>query len=349
MSEPREPDAKHRAKVSLLRRALTARGRSLEITKAGWLFIVLTLAVGFAAINSGSNLLHVLFGCQLGMIIASGILSESMVQRARVKRKLASPLYAGRPGALEIELANGGRRGDMLAVSVEDDDRYVDLGSTGPVFSVAVSPGTPTRLHTTVTMPRRGRHLLPPTVVATRFPFGLFVKRRDVPRGAEVLVYPSIHPVEAREVREQARGEGDAAAGLDARAGEIYGLDQYREGDDLRRIAWGATARLGRTVVYEFESHGEREAWLSLSPGRTGEPGFEHRVEEVASLAVALLRDGRVATGLRYGGDVLIPPGVGPAHERRLLDALAVIGHDPDRGAEAGEATGSAATWEAAA
>ncbi len=175
-------------------------------------------------------------------------------------------------------------------------------------------------------MPRRGRHTLPPAVVATRFPFGLFVKRRDIRQNPEVLVYPAIHPVDPRTVRDSARGEGDAAAGVDARSGEIYGLDQYREGDDLRRIAWGATARLGRTVVYEFESHGEREAWLALAPGAAGDPSFEQRVEDVASLAVALLRDGGVATGLRYGGEVLVPPGVGPAHERRMLDVLATIG-----------------------
>ena len=65
-----------------MRRFLSARGRSLEIAKAGWLFIVITLAVGFAAINTASNLLHALFGVQLGLIVASGALSERMVSRA---------------------------------------------------------------------------------------------------------------------------------------------------------------------------------------------------------------------------------------------------------------------------
>src|SRR5262245_24465994 len=106
-------------KIPLIRRMLTARGRSLEITKAGWLFIVLTLAVGFAAINSGANLLHVLFGCQIGLILASGVLSENMVQRARVQRRATSALHAGSRGALAIELRNHSPRGDMISVSVE--------------------------------------------------------------------------------------------------------------------------------------------------------------------------------------------------------------------------------------
>ena len=121
---------------------LTARGRSLEITKAGWLFIVLTLAVGFAAINSGANLLHVLFGCQIGLIIASGMLSESMVRRAEVHRRVASPLHAGSRGALVVELRNHSARGDMISVSVEDDDRIEAPDRTEPVFAVAVAGGS---------------------------------------------------------------------------------------------------------------------------------------------------------------------------------------------------------------
>ena len=58
-------------------------GNNIEITKAGYLFIALALAIGFAAINSGSNLLHIIFGVQLGVVVASGMLSERMVSRAR--------------------------------------------------------------------------------------------------------------------------------------------------------------------------------------------------------------------------------------------------------------------------
>ena len=304
---------------------LTARGRSLEITKSGWLFIVLTLAVGFAAINSGANLLHVLFGCQIGLIIASGLLSESMVRRARVHRRVASPLHAGTRGALIVELRNESARGDMISVSVEDDDRLDSPDTTEPVFTVAVPGGAATTLHTSVTMHRRGRHALPKAVVATRFPFGLFVKRRDLRAREQVLVYPRVHPVDAGLLREVRTGQGEAR-GSRARAGEFYGLAEFREGEELRRIHWPATARIGRAVVQEFEARGEAELVLHLQPGVAGEPSFESEIEELASQVVALLREGRVATGLRYGGRLVVEPGVGPAHERRLLEFLALVG-----------------------
>jgi uncharacterized protein (DUF58 family) len=323
MAEPRRA-----RKVPLIRRMLTARGRSLEITKAGWLFIVLTLAVGFAAINSGANLLHVLFGCQIGLILASGVLSENMVQRARVSRRATSALHAGSRGALAIELRNHSPRGDMISVSVEDDDREQVEDHCEPVFAVAVPGGSAATLHTTVTMQRRGLQPLPKAVVATRFPFGLFVKRMDLLTDERVLVYPRVFPIDPDALPFARTGEGEAL-GARSRAGEFHGLAEYRPGEELRRIHWPATARLGRPVVQEFEARGEAELMLELGPGRTGDEAFERAVERVASEALALLRAGRVAIGLRHGDERAIEPGVGPAHERRLLEFLALVGDPP--------------------
>jgi uncharacterized protein (DUF58 family) len=320
--------AERTKKPPLLRRLLSARGRNLEITKAGWLFILLTLAVGFAAINSGSNLLHVVFGCQIGLIVASGVLSESMVQRAQVARTVESSMHAGAPAALRVQLRNDARRGDLLAVSVEDDDQKTGWGTTRPVFSLALNAGKSATLGSQVVMPRRGKHRLPPAVVATRFPFGLFIKRRELPRGAEILVYPTVKPIELRGPDLSRTGDGESAAGIVARTGEFLGLREYREGDDLHRIHWPATARLSKTVVSEYESQGLSEHWVDLEPGVTGTDRFEARVEEAASLAVAHLRRAQRAVGLRYGGEIIVAPGLGPHQEQRILGFLAVAGSE---------------------
>lgn len=315
-----------RPKISLLRRMLTARGRSLEITKAGWLFILLTLAVGFAAINSGSNLLHVVFGCQMGMIVASGVLSERMVRRAVVRRSVESNLHARAPAALRVELRNASPEGGLLAVSVEDDDRQTGGGAMHPVFSLALGPSERVHMGSTVVMPNRGLHRLPPAVVATRFPFGLFIKRRELPRGTQVLVYPPIHPVPIAHERVVHAREGESASGAKARAGEFFGLREYRDGDDVQHVHWPATARLGRTVLREHESHGITEHWIELAPGVTGTPGFETRVEEAASEALALLRKAERTVGLKYANEIVVAPGLGPEQETRILGFLATAG-----------------------
>lgn len=322
----RKGEPKKKKRRSLLSRALSARGgRSLEITRAGWLFIGLTLAVGFAAINSGANLLHAIFGAQMAMIIGSGVLSERTVWRAAATRQPVGPLFARTPSPVRVDLHNSNPRAELLCVSVEDDERRDDPGDCGPVFSVRLGPGGRSELSATVTMPSRGRHRLPRAVVATRFPFGLFVKRRELDEPPLVTVYPRLHPVEARLGASHRPGSGDET-GRRARVGEFFGMREYSEGDDPRRIYWPALARMARPVVREHEALGDTEMILELAPGQTGDPSFETEVERVASMGVAHLATPGIAVGLRYGDQVVLPPASGAVARRELLELLAVIG-----------------------
>jgi len=50
--------------------------RRLKLTREGKYFIGITFGVGFAAINTGNNLLYLLLGMLLSMIVVSGVLSE---------------------------------------------------------------------------------------------------------------------------------------------------------------------------------------------------------------------------------------------------------------------------------
>src|SRR5438105_13638821 len=53
--------------------------RSIRLTSDGTRFVVLTLAVGVAAINTGNNLLYLLLAMILSIIVHSGMISEQCV------------------------------------------------------------------------------------------------------------------------------------------------------------------------------------------------------------------------------------------------------------------------------
>lgn len=312
----------------LFGRRLRAQGRSLQIRRSGWLFILLTLAVGFAAINSGSNLLHALFGAQMALIVGSGALSERSVSRAKARRVCTGDLHAQTPTSMRVELHCRHARGDLLAVSIEDDERDKGGGHCDPVFCVRVGPGETAQLQTKVTMPTRGRHKLPAAVVSTSFPFGMFVKTRELAPPPTVTVYPRIRtlaPVQSRDIRP---GSGEAS-GRVARVGEFFGMREYRDGDDPRRIYWPALARSQRPIVREHEAHGDTELIVDLEHGVAGNASFEDKVEHAASVAVDRLRGHGVAVGLRYAGQLVVPPSSGPTAQRRLLEYLATVGQDP--------------------
>ncbi len=314
-------------RTSLLRKLLTARGRSLEITKAGWLFITLTILVGFAAINSGSNLLHILFGAQIGLVVMSGVLSEFVVKNARVSLKLGGRVHAGTDASLQVQITNQHARYPILAVSIEADDQRPHDGKIEAVVAFAVEPGETSNERSRVRCPQRGRHPLPPAVVATRFPFGLFVKRKFLPESQLVTVFPAlVERASPHAPAFTADAQGAHILLRRGRSGDIYELREHRESDPSSVINWPASARLASLIVCEYEDNNQSSLILSLRRGRGGEEDFEHAVSVTGTAIVAEMRDRGIDVGLRYGDELVFPPSSGRSHEDAMLGFLSTVG-----------------------
>src|SRR5258708_14307157 len=84
--------------------------RRLKITKMGWWYIGLTTGIGFAAINTGNNLLFLVLGLLLASIVVSGILSEQTLREVRVERRLPAGAAAGPPAPIRIMAPTGTKR-----------------------------------------------------------------------------------------------------------------------------------------------------------------------------------------------------------------------------------------------
>src|SRR5882672_7989875 len=70
--------------------------RKLKFTREGKYFLGITLGVGFAAINTGNNLLYLLLGMLLSLIILSGVMSELSLRDLTVVRRLPTRAQVGR-------------------------------------------------------------------------------------------------------------------------------------------------------------------------------------------------------------------------------------------------------------
>src|SRR5437764_2606491 len=81
--------------------------RRLSFTREGRIIVFLSGGVGFAAINTGNNLLYLLLGWLLSFIIASGVLSEMTLRALRVERRPPPRIYASEPFLMEVVIKNG--------------------------------------------------------------------------------------------------------------------------------------------------------------------------------------------------------------------------------------------------
>jgi uncharacterized protein (DUF58 family) len=291
--------------------------RRLRFTRAGAFFTIGVIALGFATLNTGNNLLYLLLGALLGLIVVSGWLSEQAIQRIRIVRR-APHGVAGEPMAINYEVHNGKRRLPSVALELREADAEI-VG-----FVPIIAPGKSAIARVHVTFARRGVYRLHHFTLSTTFPFGLFVKERDVVFPGTIVVWPRSN----RRVREARKGGmrtrrsgAEQASAVTGGRGDYRSLRPYRSGDDPRDVHWRSTARFPEPVVREYERESAETLWIALDLRTAASESAEAAIETAASLAArATLRGERVAL---ITNDTVIDPGTGPAQLERVLDTLA--------------------------
>lgn len=282
--------------------------RRLKFTREGKFFVGITLGVGFAALNTANNLLYLLLGMLLALIVVSGIMSELSLRELSVVRRLPQRAQVGRAHLVEIEVFNHKRRVPSYAIEVEDlragqpaDKRCFFLKISPKSAQVAAYRRTPTR---------RGRDVHAGFRIATRFPFGLFEKSREVPAPGELVIYPAVDPVQLAGVA-GGRAAGAEHAGGRGQGHEFLGLKLMRPGEDPRDVHWRKTAAVGQLVMRERARETRPDVTLPLDNVRPHDatddwnPGFERRIRDVASRAVAHIKRGDRIAVTTTGGTVI--------------------------------------------
>jgi uncharacterized protein (DUF58 family) len=291
--------------------------RRLHFTRSGWAFTGGIFGIGFAALNTANNLLYLLLGGMLGLIVLSGWLSEQALRGLIVRRRVPRGITAREPARIGYEVTNRKKRMPTLALEVRE------VGTEQRAFIAGVPPGGTAFARADITYERRGIYMLNELTLATTFPFGLFIKERDVELGGSVVVWPRTDRVARPPMPggTRARRMGSIASGAGGGRGEYRGLREYRSGDDPRDVHWRSTARLQTPVVREYERDESDTLWLCLDlraqPGDVAEMG----VEIAAALAASA-----VARGGRFGfasADTEVQAGAGAAQLDMVLDALA--------------------------
>ncbi len=316
--------------------------RRLKFTREGKFFVGITLGVGFAAINTANNLLYLLLGMLLALIVVSGVMSELSLRDLTVVRRLPLRAQVGRAHLVEIEVFNHKVKVPSYAIEVEDlragqpaDKRCFFLKISPRSAQVAAYRRTPVR---------RGRDRHVGFRIATRFPFGLFEKSREVPADGELIIYPAVDPVQLPQAPLGRTAGADGSVGR-GHGEDFLGVKLMRAGEDPRDIHWRKTAAVGQHVMRERAREARPDVSLPLDvlrPEKAGEEwdlGFERRVRDVASRAVAHLKRGDfVIVSTNAGGCVRSDRTQGADPVLRYLALLEPVTPSGGRASEAGEA-----------
>jgi uncharacterized protein (DUF58 family) len=308
-----------------------------EPTSGGGVFLVIIIVVGFAAWNTGNNLLFLVFSLLCSTLFVGWVHAGTSLRELIVSARFPDHIFAAEPAPVIVTLRNTKRflpsfsilveaRGPVNEVEPKRRRRHVKrlLAYFSYVPHRAAAEQRVEQL-----FPARGHVLIDGFELSTRFPFGFFRRRRRLrARNVDIVVYPKpevisdeLHllPMYAGRMPALRRGAGH----------DLFSMRDYQPQDDLRHIDWKATARSRRLTVREFTSEDERRITIVLDtylpPETRGDltERFERGVVHAASLIKHFI-DERGEVRLVLGGEVG-PFGSGTEQLYRCLRRLAVV------------------------
>lgn len=296
--------------------------RYLRVPFAGRAFLLVTLGVGVAAVNTGNNLLYLALSLNLSLILLSGILSEGTLRHVALKVRLASEAFAGEEAYLAVTCSAEAKRfpGISLVAILRAGDDPVEVRFPD------IAPGTSVTRVVPFRPSLRGEIDSFHASLSTRFPFSLFEKWAELSVPAGFVVFPRPSPPAAR--REDLPVA--AASGRPLLSGRVgafpRGVRDHLPADPVRDIHWKATARIGRWMVKEREGEASPAIDLRVENGGTPE-GFEALLSGACGAVLELARRD-APFGLRIG-DRVCAESHDPDRRSKALEALAKARFDP--------------------
>jgi uncharacterized protein (DUF58 family) len=309
----------------------------IEPTSGGGVFLVIIIVVGFAAWNTGNNLLFLVFSLLCSTLFVGWMAARTSLRDLTVSARFPDHIFAAEPAPVIVTLRNRKRVLPSFSILIEargpsgegDQKRRVRYSKRLLAYFSYVPHHAAAEQRVEQLFPKRGHVLIDGFELSTRFPFGFFRRRRRLrARNVDIIVYPKpevisdeLHllPMYAGRMPSLRRGAGH----------DLFSMRDYQPQDDLRHIDWKATARSRRLTVREFTSEDERRITIVLDTHlpRLANVDLSERFERGVVQAASLLKhfiDERAEVRLVLGDEVG-PFGSGTEHLYRCLRRLALV------------------------
>jgi uncharacterized protein (DUF58 family) len=296
----------------LARRVVAARIRDAfhyDVTRAGMIYIVITMLIGIAALNTGNNLLYIVVAAMLAAILVSGIASAMVLRELELEILLPEHVFAERVVIGRIRLRNTHRWLPSFSLRVTAAkpakarrwvwERYqfgvppnrpadrqwfhmpdrrlrrAPLEAAKPsIFEEsAYFPFIPARGESTAEVEmrfaRRGRYQDSGFGIATRFPFAFLTKTRRMPLSRELIVYPPVQPTD-EFFEVLPMITGEFESFVRGRGHDLYRIREYMPEDSARFVDWKASAKSGSLKLREFSREDERKLRIIFDNPKPG-------------------------------------------------------------------------------
>lgn len=286
----------------LARRAIVRRVREAfdyNVTREGIVYVVLTLLIGIAALNTGNNLHFLVVAAMLGAVVVSGAASALMLKGLELHLSLPPHIFAERKLAARVGIRNSRKFFPAFSVSVvppRADKRKRRLEWHRATFTFP--PDRPGR-RVWFRWPDLTIRLVqatepPPEIIREPVYFPFIPSGESTPADVELMFerrgryvqsglgistrFPFSFLVKTRRVplareiivypRVDGTDElfeilpmitGEFESYVRGRGYDLYRIREYTQEDSARHVDWKATAKSGSLKVREFTREDERK------------------------------------------------------------------------------------------
>ncbi|MEY4175732.1 MAG: hypothetical protein RI900_2897 [Actinomycetota bacterium] len=296
------------------------------LSRQGWAMLGATVATFVVARLFGLLELYVV-GTAIAAMLVFAMARTLRPLPALSVRRVARPamVSVGESARMELHLSNDSHR------STPRLRLWEPVGDSGgaPMQLAPLPGGATVSVAYRVPSLRRGVVLVGPLDAERSDLLGLSTRRHVLAGTAEVLVVPERVPLAFPGLSSSGRlGEHLRMKSWGQTGSEFHSQREYVPGDDLRRVNWKTSARLGELIVRETAVEGIRRCTVVLDTDRHAHPdadSFERAVVAAASIVTGAAAEG-IATRLVAPSIDLRGPDV--ARESLRMLATAEVGDE---------------------
>lgn len=313
-----------------------------EVTREGVIYLVLTLVIGVAALNTGNNLLFIIVSTMLAAVIVSGIASAIVLLGIELDVVVPDHLFAGSVALARIVLRNRNRVVPSLSVSVVapkygKPKKHISFHRSSFRFPPKSEPGKEWFMWPDLSV-RWTTEPLPPADVFRSTVYFPFIPAKQSAQAEVELSFPrrgsyvqsgfglqTKFPFSfLRKTRTVAMKReiivypsvettdefyemlplitGEFETYVRGRGYDLYRIRDYGAEDSARHVDWKATARTGDLKVREFTREDERKLRLVFDNPEPGRISPETYERGVALAASLAWHFAADATDLSFAG-----------------------------------------------
>ena len=218
----------------------------IRISKTGWIYIILIILLGIAAINTGNNLVYLITSFLLGVMGASGYFGKTNISNLKIELSMPNRIFANNKTLVYIHLKNKKKFFPSFLLKVKSEYfsevfTYVDCENIATKTTVMV-------------FPQRGFVNIDLIKISSKFPFNFFERYSYINTNLKFLIYPE--PIKKNfhylKPENGTKGFNDTQNVQGDNSNEIHKIRNFLQGDNFKFIHWKLSAKYDKLMVKEY-------------------------------------------------------------------------------------------------